>query len=66
MVSKRLKTHYLRSYEQFLKNGFISVFLTKKNGPENAIFASDRALTAIIWGDGGYPYLLNIMWCQMI
>ena len=65
MVSKRLKTHYLRSYDQFLKNGFTIVFLTKKGGLENAILASERALTAVIWGDGGYPYLLIIMWCQM-
>ena len=65
MVSKRLKTHYLRSYEQFLQIILTSVFLTKKNVPEKAILASERALTAVIWGDGGYPYLLIIMWCQM-
>ena len=51
MVSKRLKTHYLRSYDQFLKNGFTIVFLTKKGGLENAILTSERALTAV--GGGG-------------
>ena len=50
MVSKRLKTHYLRSYDQFLKNGFTIVFLTKKGGLENAILASERALTAVRGG----------------
>ena len=51
MVSKWLKTHYLRSYDQFLKNGFTIVFLTKKGGLENAILTSERALTAV--GGGG-------------
>ena len=51
MVSKRLKTHYLRSYDQFLKNGFTIVFLTKKGGLENAILASERALTAVRGGE---------------
>ena len=51
MVSKRLKTHYLRSYDQFLKNGFTIVFLTKKGGLENAILASERALTAVMGGN---------------
>ena len=50
MVSKRLKTHYLRSYDQFLKNGFTIVFLTKKGGLENAILATERALTAVMGG----------------
>ena len=54
MVSKWLKTHYLRSYDQFLKNGFTIVFLAKKGGPENAILATERALTAVMEGEGEF------------
>ena len=65
MLSKRLKTYYLKSYEQFFVRRIYYRIFDQKNGPENAILASERALTAVIWGYGGYPYLLIIMWCQM-
>ena len=41
MVSKRLKNHYLRSYDQFFKNGFSIKFLTTK-WTRNAILATER------------------------
>ena len=53
MLSKRLKTYYLRSYEQFFVKRIYYFIFDQKNGPENAILASERALTAVIWGDGG-------------
>ena len=37
----------------FCKIGFTSVFLKNKNGPEIAILAAERALTAVMGGGGG-------------
>ena len=51
MVSKWLKTYYLRSYEQFFVKRIYYFIFDQINGPENAILATERALGYI--GDGG-------------
>ena len=52
MVSKRLKTHFFRSYEQFFwKNGFTRLFLTVffLNRRENEILVIETLLPRL-WG----------------